>query len=469
MWIKAFSADDQHYVYSAWTNQIARISARLGDLLADQRPPAELRQRARQLGLLPDETCTLAVFPEPMIAAALADIESNGPQQLVLSLTEACNFRCRYCSYSGSYAHSRQHGSTSMSEATALTALRWYLAFPRRAYRLGFYGGEPLLRLPLIETLIGEARALLPAGATLDLGMTSNGWLLDDATIAFLARERIDLFVSVDGPAAVHDRYRRSARQEATFARVWDGLTRIRRQHPDYFRQHVNVSMTLAPPAALADIDAFIAGHPAVFAGKIPRLGTLSAAPSRLNEDLGIGGDESGIDLAPLRQRYLQAMIAGDAADGLSRAASEAAFASIHRRSMRAVSALVSSGGQCVPGKRCHVSVDGQLHMCEHGDEHLPIGDVHHGFDLARVRALLERYRDFVEPRCRDCWAVRLCSRCLRQLAAGPTLSEELFSARCAASRTALARDLADYCRARSRNERCFETLAERHDESIAP
>lgn len=108
---------------------------------------------------------------------------------------------------------------------------------------------------------------------------------------------------------------------------------------------------------------------------------------------------------------------------------------------------------------RCHVTPDGRLHLCEHGDEQRPIGHIDSGFDLAAMQALLEQFRDFIQPRCQQCWAVRLCSKCIPQLAAGASLSPAAFQALCKARRDSLERDLADYCWARSRNDRCFDLL----------
>ncbi|MCP4213827.1 MAG: hypothetical protein GY765_04180 [bacterium] len=42
-----------------------------------------------------------------------------GCRSLVLNITEECNFRCKYCSFSGKYHSTRSHGSQKMSLTTA--------------------------------------------------------------------------------------------------------------------------------------------------------------------------------------------------------------------------------------------------------------------------------------------------------------------------------------------------------------
>jgi radical SAM protein with 4Fe4S-binding SPASM domain len=227
--------------------------------------------------------------------------------------------------------------------------------------------------------------------------------------------------------------------------------------------------MTFVPPDSTAEIDEFVQKNHEVFTGKVPKLGFLNGSPSQVMDSLGVPAGSEYVDLSSLRERYLATMVDGGEPDGLSRACCEASMARIHNRHMAEAATLKTSAGQCTPGKRCHVTPDGRLHLCEHGDEQRPIGHVDTGFDPARMRDLMERFRDFVQPRCQGCWAVRLCSKCTPQLAAGATLSEELFSAQCVSTQAVLERDLADYCRARSRNERCFDSLANRQDRSNTP
>ena len=469
MSVKAFRAGSSCYAYSAWSNRIARIGARLYERLADTAPVETRSAAGREFGLLPDDDLVLEVFPDDMLDAALMDLQDSGPHHLVLTLTDACNFRCRYCTFSGAYPYSRAHGRAVMPEATAVEAVRWYFGLHRREYSIGFYGGEPLLCRRLIAATVSAARQRVPAGARLRFSLTSNGALLDAATMDFLAEQEIDLFVSVDGPAAVHDRYRLTRRGQPTFARVWQRLERLRSRHPDYFDRHVNLSLTLVPPDPTAAVDAFLNGPDALFAGKVPSLGFLNGAPSTVGRSLGLDEGEMGIDLSAVRRRYLERLVAGEEPDGFSRACTEGSMSRIHGRPMTEQTILRTQAGQCLPGKRCHVSTDGRLHMCEHGDEQRPIGRVGCGFDLARIAALVREYRQFVQSRCQGCWAVRFCHKCIPQFAAANRLDEGLFAGQCAAIQGGLARDLVEYCWARSRNERCFDRLDSRTSDAGVP
>lgn len=81
------------------------------------------------------------------------EVLRNGLNQLTLSVTERCNLRCKYCTYSENYSYSRGYSTDDMSFKTAQQAIDQYFALvelgkrynPYRKLSVGFYGGEPLL------------------------------------------------------------------------------------------------------------------------------------------------------------------------------------------------------------------------------------------------------------------------------------------------------------------------------------
>jgi len=179
----------------------------------------------------------------------------------------------------------------------------------------------------------------------------------------------------------------------------------------------------------------------------------------RLHEYFANAAGENRVDLTGLRERYIARLARGENPDGLCRATSEAAMARIARRSMTSPEILKISAGQCIPGARCHVTPDGMLHACKRVDSCLPIGHVATGYDERKIEALLKRFAKLVQAQCRDCWALRLCRKCLADIAEGPHLSRDRLSAICAGRLREVERDLVDYCRARSQNDHCFDSL----------
>lgn len=124
--------------------------------------------------------------------------------KVTANVTDRCNLACDYC-----YTPIAR---SDMARETLFEIVDWAVSStpPGDTLEFGFFGGEPLLRLDLI----GEAarRALehcRVAGVPLQLQVTTNGTLLDDATVAFLTDCDFRVCVSIDGSPEVHDRHRR--------------------------------------------------------------------------------------------------------------------------------------------------------------------------------------------------------------------------------------------------------------------
>lgn len=118
-----------------------------------------------------------------------------------LSLTQNCNLSCKYC-YSG-----RSH-KPDMSLTTAQRIIDFVLDIttPGQVISFGFFGGEPLLRFELLRDITVYIRKKeQDTGKPINLTITSNGTLLTEPILDFFKRQHIDLCISIDGPAKVHN------------------------------------------------------------------------------------------------------------------------------------------------------------------------------------------------------------------------------------------------------------------------
>ena len=77
-------------------------------------------------------------------------------QGVNLQVTQDCNFRCRYCSFSGSGYYDRTHCNQSMSIDIAKKSIDFLKtnSCEIKNVRIGFYGGEPLLEFHLIKKVV---------------------------------------------------------------------------------------------------------------------------------------------------------------------------------------------------------------------------------------------------------------------------------------------------------------------------
>lgn len=118
----------------------------------------------------------------------------SAPEQVFLFVTEACNFRCRYCSI-------RTPDGPSLQELALPEFKDLFEQFDRmHVLVVSFFGGEPLLRPDIAELL----RLVRPHAFFRNLN--TNGSLVTDAIARELVASRFSwVNVSLDGPRRTHE------------------------------------------------------------------------------------------------------------------------------------------------------------------------------------------------------------------------------------------------------------------------
>ncbi|MGA2479817.1 MAG: anaerobic sulfatase maturase [Spirochaetia bacterium] len=132
-----------------------------------------------------------------------------------------CNLRCGYCYYVGK-THLLEPAHAVMTHELLKTFIVQRLsASPGPCTHFEWHGGDPTLAgLDLFRAVVRIQRALCPPGRKITNGLQTNGVLLDGAWVEFLAREGFSVGLSLDGPAHMHDPYRRTAGGRPTHDQV---------------------------------------------------------------------------------------------------------------------------------------------------------------------------------------------------------------------------------------------------------
>ena len=145
-----------------------------------------------------------------------------------------CNLRCGYCFYRG---RQLQTPSTPrMSDDVLERTIASYMdSHQRLSYTFSWQGGEPgLMGLAFFEKVVTLEMKYGPRGAFVCNGFQTNGTLITEELAAFLAEYKFLFGVSVDGPADVHDCYRRTCEGAPTHASVLKGIDRLRKHGVDF-------------------------------------------------------------------------------------------------------------------------------------------------------------------------------------------------------------------------------------------
>jgi uncharacterized protein len=446
MLIKKFETEKGHYVYDTWTNELLMVDEAVyatlpggtgsATLRPDARTSAEAEiEQARRDGYLSTERPQVTACPEASFAELREQQRQHGPQDLTLNLTERCNFRCRYCIFSGAYQDMRVHGARRMSRDTLHAAIDWYLGYDRDEYGISFFGGEPLMEFPLLQEAIDHVRRRTDKPVT--FSMTTNAALLSPRICRFLVDNRFQLVISIDGPQQVNDRYRRRVDGEGSFEKIWKGINRLYDTDPDYFASNVSFNLVAAPPAALSAIQDFVAAHPRIFEGFKIAVGAVNSSPGELPPEMTAPANRA---IAERERDALFDIFAGHLRSGGANLDDFATqvflgeFSRFHRRPMTRMESVTRVRGQCVPGNfNCAVETDGTLYMCERAGTARPIGHIARGLDEEAIFGFLREYNAFIKDRCSNCWMVRLCTKCHLQFQEGDALSPERLSAFCRA------------------------------------
>ena len=161
---------------------------------------------------------------------------------VLLKLASRCNLDCGYCYVyrMGDEAWRTQPKRMALPVVEAVAARLGILARGQgRGFSVVFHGGEPLLvGATRFDEICCALKQALPPDAALHV--QTNGVLLTNETLSICAAHDVGISISIDGPAAVHDRHRPDHRGAGTHARVTAAIDRLN-AHPSGARLFTGV------------------------------------------------------------------------------------------------------------------------------------------------------------------------------------------------------------------------------------
>lgn len=146
--------------------------------------------------------------------------QSTPITSLTLNVSHACNLRCTYC-----FAGQGSYGSDAMQmdKRTARRAIDLLINLSGHEKRceIVFFGGEPLLNVPVIKDAITYSSNMAKStGKTFTYNMTTNGVLLTDQLIDYLNKKKVKIMISMDGTKDVQDTQRPLPSGKGSYDRI---------------------------------------------------------------------------------------------------------------------------------------------------------------------------------------------------------------------------------------------------------
>lgn len=334
---------------------------------------------------------------------------------LQLNVAEDCNLRCEYCIADGG-KYWRE--ARAMKPETALRALDLLFAHYEEINAIQFFGGEPLLNLETIRTVaeyIERWKEENPEKSAPYLNINTNGTILNGEIAQIIKDYSIKVVVSIDGPAVIHDTYRKNRAGEGTFDKIMENIRVLYEETgtPDayelvwgshYLEEGWSLRQTLEHLEELVPTD-----HHIWYAA--PMLSTDQVAP-HLHQYRGfqVGLIDSHLE-----------MIRAGFADLLE--GRKPIFDSHAQKLIRCIMGKKSNKYICGPClTKLMVDASGKLYPCNaliDKSDYL-IGDVGElgqedlAHNLGRYQELFISKRKTIHyEKCVNCWAFNLCTFCL--------------------------------------------------------
>ncbi|MBO7221910.1 MAG: thioether cross-link-forming SCIFF peptide maturase [Clostridia bacterium] len=330
------------------------------------------------------------------IATSLKDKTSGVVKALCLHVAHTCNLNCSYCFASqGKYAGER----AIMSEEVGKRALDFLIenSGTRHNLEVDFFGGEPLMNLDVVKSLVAYAREReKECGKNFRFTLTTNGVLIDDDLIDFANREMSNVVLSLDGRKEIHDRFRVDYAGKGSFDKIVPKFQKLveARGGKDYYMRG---TFTHANPDFVNDIRTML------------DLGfnELSMEPVVCAPDDPSALTDEDLEIVMKQYEELASLM-------LERRKAGKPFTFYHYM-------IDLSGGPCI-FKRVSgcgsgteymaVTPWGDLYPCHQfvGDEKFKLGDIYNGVTNTDLQGQFKKCNVYAHPECKDCWAKLYCS-----------------------------------------------------------
>ena len=390
---KVIKASNHVYVYDALNNKFATINSEK-DLLDDNSYVEFLHDNNfRDI----KKPCELEVI-YPFSEDELKGMFSSKVKSVTLALTEQCNLRCKYCGYMPKYLDHDYH-LREMPREIAFKAIDFLMKNSQESdvCNIGFYGGEPLLRLDLIKECIAYVKERYPFRQP-TYNITTNATLLNEEAVAFLIDNDIQITISLDGPEKEQNKYRVDGSGKASYDKAYQNIQELCKNHPKYFKESVSYNVVLYNGASKKHFESLdnLWKSDVTLVDLFETEYFKRVRDKRDEESKEEPFDAKVYDFAYRNmltnmKKYYNAFNTSE------------------------ISNIILPGGFCIPGVRKNfITTDGKIIVCEKVDENeelFEIGDVYTGIDMKKIKRLVDETVRCLE-KCKHCWAARFCNIC---------------------------------------------------------
>ena len=340
---------------------------------------------------------------------------------IAIGLTDSCNMACHYCIYSGKYEARSHRSNHIMSPKVLEDVLKYFIEHSTEKtdkLHCGFYGGEPTLCFELIRHATNFLDREMNDNRLYTIGITTNFLNISTEMLSFFRDHDFLVYVSLDGPKHIHDRYRVRQDGNGTFDQIVKNLRKLKEIDQEYYDRRVLLQTTLTPPYEMRELCEFFDNHdlvPRESGGVVPN---FVETPENFIQNC-ISRFSNIESVFELQKEYLKQALLGRLQGAKNKRFIEKMFdrqfLDVYRRKRLNCSLpkSVFPGGICLPGQRkLYVRWDGTYFPCEKTPEYksLIIGNHKRGVDVEKAYKLCQEFVAMTANDCTQCWAMLLCN-----------------------------------------------------------
>ncbi len=351
-------------------------------------------------------------------------------KHIVFEVTEKCNLNCKYCALSDLYKTYDVRKNRDLPFHKAKLMIDHLIdlwidnhqqdtVFP---VAVGFYGGEPLMNVPLIRKIIEYLEQSKITCRKFHYSMTTNAMLLNQH-MDFLAEKDFALTISLDGDEKAQS-YRMNHSGKNSFNQVFRNVKLLQDKYPDYFNKSVGFISILHNRNDVEPIYHFFETN----FNKEPKISTLS--------DSGINEDKKEVFQKMFQNKSMSIRKSKRCEEILSKHFLESPngyklskylynlsgniFYNYNELILSKLNNDILYTGTCLPfAKKLFVAVNGKILPCERIDHDFALGFVHDDFVELDYQHVADRHNYYLSKcthQCISCGHNKLCPQCIYQI-----------------------------------------------------
>jgi uncharacterized protein len=289
---------------------------------------------------------------------------------------------------------------------------------------ISFYGGEPLLNMPFIKTIVDYVEnGIRCSSRHFTFSMTTNALLLHK-NMDFLVTHNFNLLISLDGNKE-NTSYRIDHAGNPSFEKIIENVNLLKEKYPDYFEKKVNFNAVLHNRNSVESIYRFFKEN----YNKIPSIGELN--------DMGIRPEMQ----KEFMQTYRNSNESLHQAEHYEAIEKDMFMQSGTYRSVSTYLLQYSNfvyknyndlllgkskkehlipTGTCPPfAKKIYVTVNGKILPCERIGHQFALGELTEtevNLDFESIAQKYNNYYTKLDKQCKACYNKKACIQCIYNL-----------------------------------------------------